>query len=140
MTASRKDTDHSRVAARLLDLVSSMPPHAVETLLTRLEERFRPNKRKYARKPYLREVDFATEDRAYQEFIQDISAGGLFIETRSSLAVGQEITLILTLPNHERPIRIRGEVVRATQQGIGVKFRPPSPIVEEMIRTLVEKI
>ena len=140
MKTSGKDLDRARLSTRLHDLITHMPAHVAETLLTRLEEKFRVNKRKSPRKPYSEEVDFATKDRAYREFIKDISAGGLFIETRSPLAVGQEITLVLSLPNHERPIKTLGEVVRATQLGIGVKFKPASPIVQEIIETLVEQI
>jgi Tfp pilus assembly protein PilZ len=140
MATSGKGIDNGSITARLVDLISNMPIQAQKILLTRLEEKLRIDERKYPRKPYLKEVEFATEDRVYQEFIQDISTGGLFIETPSSLAVGQEIILILSLPSHERPIKIICEVVRATQQGIGVKFKPSSPIIEEMIETLVEKI
>ena len=140
MKTTGKDLDRGRITTRLHDLVSHMPTHAAEALLTRLEEKFRVNRRKSPRKPYLKEVDFATADRAYKEFIKDISAGGLFIETRSALAVGQEITLVLSLPGHERPIKVMGDVVRATQQGIGVRFKPASPIIQEIIETLVEKI
>jgi uncharacterized protein (TIGR02266 family) len=140
MTTSGKGLDNGNITARLVGLISNMPIQAQKILLTKLEEKIGMNKRRHPRKPYLKEVEFATEDRSYQEFIQDISTGGLFIETRSSLAIGQEITLILSLPNHERPMKIIGEVVRATQQGIGVKFKPSSPITAEIIQTLVEKI
>lgn len=140
MATSGKGIDNGSITARLVDLISDMPIQAQKILLTELEEKLRSNERKHPRKPYLKEVEYATEDRVYQEFIQDISPSGLFIETRSPLAAGQEITLILSLPNHERPIKIIGEVVRVTQEGIGVKFKLSSPIVEEMIETLVEKI
>jgi uncharacterized protein (TIGR02266 family) len=140
MATSGKGIDNGSITARLVDLISNMPIQAQKILLTKLEENLRINKRNHHRKPYLKEVEFATEDRVYREFIQDISPGGLFIETGSPLTVGEEVRLILSLPNHERPIKIICEVVRATQQGIGVKFKPSSPIIEEMIETLVEKM
>ena len=140
MATSRKGIDNVSITARLVDLISNMSIQGQKILLTELEEKVLIDRRKHSRKPYLREVEYATEDRVYQEFIQDISTGGLFIETPSPLAVGQEIILILSLPSHERPIKIICEVVRATEQGIGVKFKPSSPIIEEMIETLVEKI
>ena len=140
MATSGKGIDNGSITARLVDLISNMPIQAQKILLTELEETVRIDRRKHSRKPYLGEVEYATEDRVYQEFIQDISPGGLFIETRSPLAVGQEITVILSLPSHERSIKIICEVVKATQQGIGVKFKPLSPIIEKMIETLVEKI
>jgi Tfp pilus assembly protein PilZ len=140
MTTSGKSIDNGSITARLVDLISNMPMQAQKMLLTTLEEKLGMDKRKQPRKPYLKAVEFATEDRVYQEFIQDISPGGLFIETRSPLTVGEEITLILSLSNQWRPIKIIGEVVRATQQGIGVKFKPSSSIIEEMIETLVERV
>jgi uncharacterized protein (TIGR02266 family) len=140
MTTSAKSTGNGSITARLIDVISNMPMQAQKILLTRLEEKLGMNKRRHPRKPFLKAVEFATEDRGYQEFIQDISPGGLFIETRSSIAVGEEITLVLSLPDQERPIRIIGEVVRVTEQGIGVKFKPSSPVVEEMIETLIERI
>jgi uncharacterized protein (TIGR02266 family) len=140
MATSGKGIDNGSITARLVDLISNMPIQGQKILLTELEEKVLIDRRKHSRKPYLREVEYATEDRVYQEFIQDISAGGLFIETRSPLAVGQEITVILSLPNHERSIKIISEVVKVTQQGIGVKFKPLSPIIEKMIETLVKKI
>ena len=140
MATSGKGIDNGSITARLVNLISNMPIQAQKILLTELEETVRIDRRKHSRKPYLGEVEYATEDRVYQEFIQDISAGGLFIETRSPLAVGQEITVILSLPSHERSIKIISEVVKVTQQGIGVKFKPLSPIIEKMIETLVEKI
>jgi len=140
MATSRKGIDNVSITARLVDLISNMSIQGQKILLTELEEKVLIDRRKHSRKPYLREVEYATEDRVYQEFIQDISPGGLFIETRSPLAVGQEITVILSLPSHERSIKIICEVVKATQQGIGVKFKPLSPIIEKMIETLVKKI
>ncbi len=81
MTTSGKDTDKGSITARLVDLISNMPMEAQEILLTRLEEKLRMDERKYPRKPYLKEVEFATEDRVYQEFIQDISTGGFAFYT-----------------------------------------------------------
>lgn len=132
--------DHGSVTARLFDLISKMPVNAQEVLLAKLEEKLGIYKRKHPRKPYLSAVDIATEDEVYKEFVQDISAGGLFIETRAPLAVGQEITLLLSFPDHERPIKIIGKVVRATHRGIGVKFKHPSPLVEDVIQSLVDTI
>lgn len=140
MGTSAKGMDDDSITARLVDLVSNMPIEAQKILLKKLEDRLGKNKRQRARKPYSREVDFAVEDQVYQEFIQDISAGGLFIQTRAPLTAGQEIKLVLSLPNHDRRIKIVGEVVRATEMGIGVKFKPSSPIVQKMIEALVEAL
>jgi len=85
-------------------------------------------------------VDYATEGRAYKDYIQDISAGGVFIETRMPFSVGQEVSLSFPLPDHEKYIRITGEVVRTSPQGIGVKFKMVDQDQETMIRSLLEMI
>ncbi len=140
MAASEKDMANGSVTARLMDLISRLPVHAQEVLLRKLEEKTGLYKRKHPRKPYVSEVNFSTGDQAYKELVQDISPGGLFIETRAPLAVGQEITLLLSFPDHERPMKILGEVVRATDEGIGVKFKHPSPIVEEVLTNIVDQM
>ena len=74
---------------------------------------------------YFKELDFAVEGWAYQEFIRDISAGGLFIETRSPMAVGQDITLAFELPHTSEHVKIRGKIARVLPSGgFGVKRRP----------------
>jgi uncharacterized protein (TIGR02266 family) len=140
MAGSEKDMTSDSVTARLVDLVSKLPLDAQEVLLTKLEEKTGIYSRKHVRKSYVSEVDFSTADQAYKELVKDISPGGLFIETRAPLAVGQEITLLLSFPDRERPMKILGEVVRATDQGIGVKFKHPSPVVEEVLANLVNEL
>ncbi|MBW1859547.1 MAG: PilZ domain-containing protein [Deltaproteobacteria bacterium] len=128
MAASEKDMASGSVTARLIDLISRLPVNAQEVLLKKLEEKTGIYKRKHPRKPYVSEVDFSAGDQAYKELIQDISPSGLFIETRAPLAVGQEITLLLSFPDQERPMKILGEVVRATDEGIGPLASRSTPI------------
>jgi hypothetical protein len=84
-------------------------------------------KRKHHRKPYFMEVDYATCDRAYKDFIRDISEGGIFIETTRRFSVGEEILMSLFFPNRSHRL-ITGKIVRITPNGIGIKFKLNSPI------------
>jgi uncharacterized protein (TIGR02266 family) len=140
MAGSKKDMANGSVTARLIDLISKLPVDAQEVLLSKLQERVGIYSRKHSRKDFVTQVDFSTEDQAYKELVKDISPGGLFIETRAPLSVGQEITLLLSFPDQERPMKILGEVVRATDDGIGVRFKHPSPVVEEVISNFVDQI
>ncbi|UCE57030.1 MAG: PilZ domain-containing protein [Desulfobacterales bacterium] len=51
-----------------------------------------------------------------------MSSGGVYVETREEFSVGQQITLSFKLPDSADHIIIGGEIVRASSQGIGVKF------------------
>ena len=119
---STQEPNISAVTARITKLISAMPLDERRKLLKYLEKKYMAGKRKHPRKTYFMDVNFATPDRVSSGYIQNISAGGLYVETREALSVGQQITLSFKLPESEDHIKIGGEVVRASSQGIGVKF------------------
>lgn len=79
-------------------------------------------RRTHPRKPCFLSVNYATDERAYQEFIQDISTTGVFIETRHLLPVGQNIAMTFSFPSRQDNIKLTGSVARTTPQGLGVAF------------------
>jgi Tfp pilus assembly protein PilZ len=119
---SPEELNISAVTARIIEIVLAMPVGERRTLLKYLEEKHIAGRRKYPRKTYFMEVNFVTRDRVSSGYIQDISSDGLFVETKESLSVGQHITLSFRLPNSEEHIKINGEIVRVSPQGIGVKL------------------
>lgn len=90
------------------------------------------------REPCSTAVAYATQNLSSIEYIQDISAWGVFIRTKTPVPVGEDITM--TIPaqiGSNSSIKIIGEVVRATTNGIGIKFK--MGIDESVIRPLVDK-
>lgn len=79
--------------------------------------------RRHPRKRFRTSVDFSTQDRAYIDYIRDISVVGVFIETRSSLKVGDELLLIIPFSDGGKSVRVKGVVVRKTGDGVGVEFK-----------------
>jgi hypothetical protein len=55
--------------------------------------------------------------------LRDLSTSGAFILTDRPLHVGNEITLDFLLHSNEKPIKITGEIVRKTYEGVGVEFK-----------------
>jgi Tfp pilus assembly protein PilZ len=82
-------------------------------------------KRMTPRTPLCKAVNFAAKGEAYEDFIQDISAGGIFIETRLRFVIGQSLSITLPMPGHQHFIQVSGQVVRISSSGIGVKFAHP---------------
>jgi len=109
-------------------------------LLKELEERLFKGRRKHEREPFFMAVDYSTKDRFYKDYIQDISAGGVFIETRIPFRAGQEVSLTFPLPNYQKYIKIMGEVARVTTRGIGVKFKTVDQDQEVMIKSLLQRL
>ena len=104
-------------------LIAEMCQNAERTDLEALEDIVFEGNRKHARKALMAVVDYATQDQAYRDFIKNISAGGVFIETSVPASIGQELSLTFALPYHQAHIKITGEVVRISPQGIGVRFK-----------------
>jgi len=128
----------SSVTARLLEVIKKMSEDEQLTLLKELEERLFKGRRKHEREPFFMAVDYSTKDRFYKDYIQDISAGGVFIETRIPFRAGQEVSLTFPLPDYQKYIKIMGEVARVTTRGIGVKFKTVDQDQEAMIKSLLQ--
>ena len=140
MTTFEMQPNESRITSRLIELIKNMPEDEQRTLLKDLEEKPFEGRRKYVRKPFLMAVDYSMKDHVYKDFIQDISAGGVFIETHMPFTVGQEVSLTFPLPNYQKHIKVVGEVVRYTTQGVGVKFKMADQDQEAIITSLLESI
>ena len=112
----------SVITARLFEIILDMPFKKRRALLKDLQAKHSQGRRRFARKPYFMPVDFATPDRAFSGYIQNISSGGVFIETRETLPVGQQLTLSFMRPKSRDYVKVGGEVVRNIPDGFGVKF------------------
>ncbi len=118
-----KDPNLSVITARLIEIILNMSSIERQALLEELEEKLHKGRRKSPRTRYFKDVDFATKDRVFRGFIQNISAEGVLIETSESLSIGQEITLAFELPETKEHIKIAGKIARILPNGgFGVKF------------------
>jgi len=140
MTTFETQLNESKITTRLIELIKKIPEEEQRALLKELEERLFEGKRKHDRKPFLMAVDYSTQDHVYKDFIQNISAGGVFIQTNMPFSVGQEVSLTFPLPNYKKHIKIIGEVIRTTPQGVGVKFKMADQDQKAIIKSLLESI
>lgn len=80
------------------------------------------DKRDSERKAVKASVDYSVKDKFYSDMIENISSGGAFIRTTRLFQAGYPTTMILSLPRMDRNIKIKGEIVRQTGDGFGVRF------------------
>jgi Tfp pilus assembly protein PilZ len=140
MNASNQKLKEKGVETRLIELIVMMSQQQKESLVEELEERLHIKKRKYARKAYFSAVCYSAPDGAHVDFIQNISAGGVFIGTSLHPPVGEKVTLAFPLPMSQEHIMLDGEIVWATQRGMGIKFQIIRPEEEKRISKLVDMI
>ncbi len=82
-------------------------------------------------------VAYATQSFSNIEYIQDISAWGVFIRTQKKIPVGEDITMTIPQPGSQTGLKIIGKVVRTSPKGIGVKFK--MGIDDSVIKPLLGK-
>ena len=68
-------------------------------------------------------VRYSTFDRMYSDQIKNISLSGVFIETQRPIFVGEEILIELKIEDVNEPFKIKGNVVHASQSGVGIRFK-----------------
>jgi len=113
-------------------LITTLPESILRDLWGQLEEwhKFKLREmRKNPRKPTFISTECSIGDVCFTDFIQDISAGGVFIRSDGNFFIGQDLTLTFSLPKSEEEINISGEVVRLDSEGIGVKFNEPIAVI-----------
>lgn len=81
--------------------------------------------RKHPRKPAFISVECSSKELCFTDFIQDISNGGVFIQTDGNFFIGQQISLTFSFPKTEKDTTVSGEIARVDAKGVGVKFNEP---------------
>ena len=113
------------VCALIFEIINEMSDAEMRQLLKDLEvwQKSKHEKRKYPRRSTLMDITYSSDQRRiFEDFIQNISAGGLYIETNLVTEIGQKLTMTFAHPDSSEPIKILGKIVRVDSWGIGVKF------------------
>jgi signal recognition particle subunit SEC65 len=132
VTNSNSEVDNTR--RRLFELISKLSYNEILELVEELESKIKLKieVRNYPRKPTKIEANIivwdstlsktSTHKISFKESIQNISDGGVFIETAYPFRINKRLSLIFSLPGVKDSISIKGKIVRVDHQGIGVKF------------------
>ena len=130
--------DDSTLTDRLIQAVTKLSPQRKKMLEALLQEWERLDYREDSRIPCFLPVDYSASDRVYQDFINNLSNSGVFIETAAPLRAKQAISLIFTVPSLSKSFKISGTIVRTEQDGIGVKFsKKLTPYQKELIHSAI---
>ena len=115
----------NEVRAFIFEIIDDMSETEMRQLLKDLEgwQKSKNEKRKYPRRSTLMEITYSSDQRRiFEDFVRNISAGGLFIETNLVTELGQKLTMIFSHPGSGDPIKVLGKIIRVDSGGIGVKF------------------
>lgn len=123
---------NSSVFEKLVKIIIEMPEEKRIALLNQIEHSFIEKdesvKRIEPRRNYDKPIYFDFENYTYEGIIKDISASGIFIETKELFQVGQMIMMNIPDVSGARHVRVAGEIARVKPEGIGVKFMSKSKV------------
>jgi Tfp pilus assembly protein PilZ len=125
MEKNDNELGRNEVRAFIFEIIDDMSDTEMRRLLKDLEkwQKSKNEKRKHPRKSTLIDITYSSDQRRiFEDFVRNISAGGLFIETNLLSELGQKLTMTFSHPNSGDPIKVLGKVIRVDSEGIGVKF------------------
>ena len=121
--SKNKDFEKYNVTiSRLFELILKLNEAHQEALLKKGQALLSKEKRA-PRKTCRIPVRYSTFDRMYSDPIKNISQSGVFIETQRPIFVGEEILIELKIEGLNEPFKIEGNVVYASQSGVGIRFK-----------------
>ena len=103
--------------------------------------------RKEPRSSTVIQVDYHTAESFFRDFVDNISAGGMFIATPKPLEPGAQLRLEFLLPGCDYPIRVNGKVAwsrsvssEGQRRGMGVTLDSLSPNAKDKINTIIKHL
>ncbi|MGA7144053.1 MAG: PilZ domain-containing protein [Desulfobacterales bacterium] len=117
--------DRNEIRAFIFGIVDEMSDTEMRQLLNELEnwQKSKNEKRNHARRSTLIDITYSSDKRrVFEDFVRNISAGGLYIETSLVSELGQQLNMTFSHPESGHPIKVAGKIVRVDSEGIGVRF------------------
>ena len=139
-TQENKEKTYNVILSKLFQVIIDLNEEQQKELLDHAEQLLVKEKRESIRKSCNIPINYAANDHVYANQIKNISANGLFIETRRPLIRGDEVIMAFKVEGFDKSLKLRGEIARANQIGFGVAFKDVSPHIEEMIRIIVDRM
>ena len=109
MESNDNKIGRNEVRAFIFEIIDDMSEKEMRQLLKDLGRwrKSKDEKRKYPRRSTLMEITYSSDQRRiFEDFIRNVSAGGLFIETNLVTELGQKLTMTFFHPDSGDPIKV----------------------------------
>jgi Tfp pilus assembly protein PilZ len=138
-TDDEKIKHYNVTISELIKLILSLNEEHQQALLKKGRE-LQSKEGRSPRKSCQIPVKYRTFDRVYSDRIMNISQSGVFIETRRPIFVGEEIVMDFKIEGVNKPLKIRGKVVNASNRGVGIEFKSVDPALSQVMPAILEMI
>ena len=138
-TNDQKVRQYNVTISELIKVILRLNEEHQEALLKKGRELLSKEKRA-PRKSCKIPVKYKTFDRVYSDQIMNISQSGVFIETRRPIFVGEEILMDFKIEGVNKTLKIKGEVVHASNRGVGIEFKNVDPTLSQVMPAILDLI
>jgi Tfp pilus assembly protein PilZ len=128
----------NKIIEEITRLALELPENQKQQMLAMIS-RWKKNRRKAQREKYSELLNFSAENHACYGQARDISATGVFIESKGEFYIGEHIQLVLSFISASNPVKIGGTVVRKEAGGIGVQFDNSSQTRLKQLDSIISK-
>jgi hypothetical protein len=141
MTSLEVPLQDPTITHQLFKLITEMSEDQKRILLKVLKKGGLKGKcrREHSRKPVQMPVRYTCKDGLSSGVILDISLGGTFISSRGTHSPGHRISMSFSSADFERTVWIRGDVMRVTPEGIGVRFLSMNEIQKTAVTAIASR-
>jgi Tfp pilus assembly protein PilZ len=123
MNTDKTQTEDSKLVEMFSQLIKKLSDKQKHELVNYIKMLAKSgNKRNTDRKYIKVSVDYSVKDKFYTDTIENVSSGGAFIRTTRPIEVGEATTMVASIPGMEKNLKMKGKVVRRTEEGVGVEF------------------
>ena len=139
-TQAKSVEKYNTAILQLFEIILSLNEGQQEQLLKLTEDLFIKEKRVNNRKSCHIPIYYATSDKVYSSHVKNINPTGVFIKSEKPLPNGEEILMAFKLDGFKKPLKVSGEVVHASDGGIGVKFKNINQDVADKLKSVVAQM
>ena len=123
MDMEKSPADGSKLVEVISDMAKKLSARQQHELINHIKIILKADeKRDSERKAVNVSVDYSVKDKFYSDMLENISAGGAFIRTTRLFQTGHSTTMVVSLPKMDRNLKVKGEIIRQTGDGFGVRF------------------
>ena len=123
----------------LYKLVMDLQQNEKLSLLDELKEQAL-GKRENPRKPCIMVTDYLVKERAYRNFVKNISESGAYVQAIGQFEIGDEIIQSFSLSDKQIPFKFTGEIVRTGNDGAGVRFKNLTQYQRDILRSILKSL
>lgn len=96
--------------------------------------------REHPRKSCVMATDYVVDDRAYRNFVKDISESGVYVQTGQTFDIGDQITQSFSLSDKQIPFKFTGEIVRLSKDGVGIRFKNLTQYQRDILQSILKNL